>query len=134
MKRQYKVGETATCSKTLSEYDVYQFAGITGDFNEVHINRQKAEQSVFKGRVAHGMLVASFVSAVLGMYLPGTGTIYLRQSLKFCRPVYIGDTITAKVTIREIQEEKSRALLDTVVENQCGDVVVEGEALVRLPE
>lgn len=96
----------------------------------MHINRKKAEQSVFKGRVAHGMPVASFVSAARGMYLPGTRTIYLRQSLKFC----IGGTITAKVAIREIQEEKSHALLDTVVENQCGDVVVEGEALVRLPE
>lgn len=117
MKQTYQEGQTASFSKTISEYDVYQFAGITGDFNEVHLNQIKAEKSIFKNRVAHGMLISSFVSTVLGMYLPGPGTIYLKQSLKFCKPVYIGDTITAIVTIREIQHEKKRAILDTRVKN-----------------
>ncbi|WP_252247362.1 MaoC family dehydratase [Clostridium sp. ZBS4] len=129
----YYVGQEASVSKTISDYDVYSFAGITGDFNPVHVNKYEAEKSIFKDRIAHGLLVSGFISTVLGMYLPGPGTIYLQQNLSFRKPVYIGDTITAKVIIQEIDEVKNIAQLNTTVINQHGKVVIEGVALVKLP-
>lgn len=129
----YYLNQSESFSKTISEYDVYNFAGICGDFNSVHVNKEKAKESIFKGQVAHGMLISSFISTVLGMYLPGPGTIYLKQTLSFKNPVYIGDTITATVTIKEIKNEKGIAILDTVVINQKQIVVVDGEAIVKLP-
>ncbi|MZK52787.1 MaoC family dehydratase [Clostridium beijerinckii] len=129
----YYLGQSASFSKTISEYDVYSFAGICGDFNPVHINKEEANKSIFKGQIAHGILVSSFISAVLGMYLPGPGTIYLQQNLSFKKPVYIGDTITATVVIEEIEKEKGIAKLKTTVTNQNVKVVVEGEAIVKLP-
>ncbi len=129
----YYVGQEASVSKTISDYDVYSFAGITGDFNPVHVNKNEAEKSIFKDRIAHGLLVSGFISTVLGMYLPGPGTIYLQQNLSFRKPVYIGDTITAKVIIQEIDEVKNIAQLNTTVINQHGKVVIEGVALVKLP-
>lgn len=123
-----KVGDEAGFSKTLTEYDVYGFAGITGDFNEVHVNRAAAEKSRFGKQVCHGMLVASFISTVLGMYLPGPGTIYLEQNTKFLKPVYIGDTVTAQVRVTEIQNRV--VSLETFVKNQDDEVVVSGLAKV----
>ncbi len=123
-----KVGDEAGFSKTLTEYDVYSFAGITGDFNEVHVNRAAAEKSRFGKQVCHGMLVASFISTVLGMYLPGPGTIYLEQNTKFLKPVYIGDTVTAQVRVTEIQNKV--VSLETFVKNQDDEVVVSGLAKV----
>ncbi len=123
-----KVGDEAGFSKTLTEYDVYGFAGITGDFNEVHVNRAAAEKSRFGKQVCHGMLVASFISTVLGMYLPGPGTIYLEQNTKFLKPVYIGDTVTAQVRVTEIQSKV--VSLETFVKNQDDEVVVSGLAKV----
>lgn len=133
-KNDYYIGQTAYFSKTLSECDVYNFAGICGDFNPVHINKEEAENSIFKGRVVHGILVGSFISTVLGMYLPGPGTIYLKQNFKFIKPVYIGDTISAKVVIEEIENEKRIAKLKTTVVNQKNIIVVDGEATVKLPK
>lgn len=129
----YYLGQSASFSKTISEYDIYSFAGICGDFNSVHINKEEAGKSIFKGQIAHGILVSSFISTVLGMYLPGPGTIYLQQNLSFKKPVYIGDTITATVVIEEIENEKGIAKLKTTVTNQNIKVVVEGEAVVKLP-
>lgn len=129
---EYRTGMRASFSKTVSEADVYGFAGITGDFNPLHVNVQKAEGELFGERVAHGMLSASFISTVIAMYLPGPGTIYLGQNVKFLKPVKFGDTITATVEIEELQE-KGRARLHTWVENQRQEVVVDGSALVRLP-
>lgn len=128
----YEVGAVAEFSKTISEHDVYQFAGITGDFNSVHINKVAAEESIFKNRICHGMLVGSFVSTVLGMYLPGPGTIYLGQYLKFLKPVFIGETITAKVEIIEYLKDDI-IKLNTVVVNQDNVEVITGEAIVKLP-
>lgn len=125
-----RVGDAASFSKTISESDVYGFAGITGDMNPVHIDRQAAEASPFGGRVAHGMLTASLVSTVLGLRLPGPGTIFLSQSMRFLKPVYIGDTVTARVEVVEILEAKNRVRLTTRCSNQSGDTVGEGEALV----
>ena len=129
-----KVGDRAEFSKTVSESDVYLFAGITGDFNPAHINEAYAEQTFFKTRIAHGMLSAGFISAILGTHLPGPGTIYMKQSLSFRAPVLIGDTITASVEVVDIKESKNRVLPKTVCINQDGTVVLDGEALVSPPK
>lgn len=129
-----KVGDQASFSKTISESDIYLYAGITGDLNPAHINESYAENTFFKGRIAHGMLTAGFISAVIGNQLPGCGTIYIKQSLSFRAPVRMGDTITASVKVTEILEDKNRAQLSTVCENQDGIVVVDGEALVSPPK
>lgn len=128
----YYVGQTAEFSKTVTESDVYLFAGVCGDFNPVHINVIEAEKSVFGGRIVHGALITSFISTVLGMYLPGPGTIYKKQESNFVRPVYIGDTITARVRIIDIDNKKN-AVLETIVINQNNLIVVEGTAVVKLP-
>jgi 3-hydroxybutyryl-CoA dehydratase len=128
------VGDTATFSKTISEYDVYAFAGITGDQNPVHIDRVAAEASPFGARVAHGMLTASLLSTVLGLRLPGPGTIYLSQNLRFLKPVYIGDTVTARVEVVELNREKNRVRLATRCTNERGEVVAEGESVVLPPK
>jgi len=131
---QIKVGDQAEISKTISESDVYLYAGITGDLNPAHVNEAYAEQTFFKTRIAHGMLSAGFVSALLGMHLPGPGTIYMHQSLSFKAPVKIGDTLTARVEVLEVIAEKNRIRLQTVCENQEGTVVLDGEALVSPPK
>ncbi len=125
-----RVGDTASFSKTVSESDVYGFAGITGDFNPVHIDAVAAEKSMFQRRIAHGMLCAGFISTVLGTQLPGPGTIYLSQSLRFKKPVYIGDTVTAEVEVIELMEEKNRVRLATRCRNQDAEVVAEGESIL----
>ena len=128
-----KVGDTAEFTKTITEADVVLFAGITGDFNPAHVNQVWAEGTRFQGRIAHGMLSASIVSAVLGMYLPGPGTIYLSQELRFLAPVHIGDTITARVEVQELVKEKNRVRLRTTCQNQDDTIVVDGTAIVLAP-
>jgi len=128
------LGDSASVSKTVTETDVYLFAGITGDLNPAHVNEVASSKTMFKGRIAHGMLSAGFISAVLGMYLPGPGTIYLRQELKFTKPVRIGDTITATATITEMIVEKNIIKLETVCTNQDGEVVTKGVATVMPPK
>ena len=131
--QQLEIGQTASFSKTVTETDVYLFAGVTGDINPAHVNEEYAKNTMFKGRIAHGMLSAGLISAVLAMNLPGPGTIYIAQSLKFRAPVRFGDTITATVEVLEKNEEKNRATLKTVCTNQDGKVVLEGEATVMPP-
>ena len=128
------MGQKAYYSKTISEADVTLFAGITGDLNPAHTNEVSASQTQFGGRIAHGILGAGFISAVLGMKLPGPGTIYLGQELKFTKPVYIGDTVTATCTVRELFPEKNIVKLDTVCTNQHGDVVIKGVATAMPPK
>ncbi|MDJ0720786.1 MAG: MaoC family dehydratase [Desulfobacterales bacterium] len=130
---QLEVGQQASFSKTVSEFDVYMFAGISGDFNPAHIDQTYAEQTAFKTRIAHGMLSAGFISTVLGTQLPGPGTIYISQSMTFLAPVTIGDTITATAEVVEINAEKKRVRLKTVCTNQSGREVLTGEALVSPP-
>ncbi len=130
---QLEVGQQASFSKTISEFDVYMFAGISGDFNPAHINQPYAEQTAFKTRIAHGMLSAGFISNVLGTKLPGPGTIYISQSMTFLAPVAFGDTITATAEVVEINSEKKRVRLKTVCTNQDGKEVLTGEALVSPP-
>ena len=128
----FEIGMSASFSKTITETDVYSFAGICGDFNPVHVNKVAAADSIFGKQVAHGILCSSLISTVLGMYLPGPGTIYMGQNLSFLAPVYIGDTLTAQVTIKEILP-KGKAKLETNVLNQNNKIVISGEALVKLP-
>ena len=127
------VGDAAEMSKTITESDVMLFAGITGDFNPVHVDAVAAARSRFGGRIAHGMLSAGLISAVIAMRLPGPGSIYLSQSLRFTRPVRIGDTVTAQVVVAAVNAEKRRLTLTTVCRNQDGDTVLEGEALILVP-
>lgn len=131
---QLEVGQKASFTKTVTEADVYNYAGVSGDFNPAHMNEEYAKNTAFKTRIAHGMLSAGFISAVLGTKLPGPGTIYLNQDLRFTKPVHFGDTITATITVEELVKEKNRAILKTVCTNQDGDVVVEGTAKVMPPK
>ena len=132
--QEMKIGDHASVTKTVSETDVYLFAGITGDLNPAHTNELAASKTMFKTRIAHGMMGAGFIYAVLGMYLPGPGTIYMGQELKFTKPVHIGDTVTATATVEEIILEKNRVILDTTVVNQDGEVVIKGKATVMPPK
>lgn len=127
-----QVGDAAEMSKTVTEADVVLFAGVTGDFNPVHIDAVAAERSRFGGRIAHGMLSAGFISAVLGMRLPGPGSIYLSQTLRFTKPVRLGDTVTARVQVVEVLAAKRRVRLSTTCRNQHGEVVLDGEAMVMV--
>jgi 3-hydroxybutyryl-CoA dehydratase len=129
-----KIGDTAEFSKTVSESDIYQFAGVTGDFNPAHIDEAYAKKTFFKTRIAHGMLSAGFISTAIGTKLPGTGSIYIQQNLSFLAPVRIGDTITARVEVIEIMDKKNRVRLKTVCVNQEGTQVLDGEAIVSPPK
>lgn len=129
-----EVGQSASFTKTVTEADAYNYAGVSGDFNPAHINEEYAKNTFFKTRIAHGMISAGFISAVLGTKLPGPGTIYLGQDLKFLKPVRFGDTITATCTVEEIIKEKNRLTLRTVCTNQDDEVVIDGKALVLAPK
>jgi 3-hydroxybutyryl-CoA dehydratase len=131
---QIKVGDRAEFGKTISESDIYLYAGITGDFNPAHINEEYARKTFFKTRIAHGMLAAGFISAVMANHLPGPGTIYVKQELNFLAPVRIGDTVMAKVEVMEIFLDENRLRLRTTCTNQDGTIVLDGEALVSPPK
>jgi 3-hydroxybutyryl-CoA dehydratase len=131
---QIRMGDTAEFTKTISESDIYLFAGLTGDLNPAHINEQYAQNTFFKARIAHGMLMAGFISAVIGMQLPGPGSIYIRQELNFLAPARIGDTITARVEVAQIQSEKNRIALRTTCTNQENKLVLDGEATISPPK
>ncbi len=123
------IGQTASVGKTITEADILLFAAVSLDTNPVHMNAEAAAASIFKERVAHGMLSAGLISAVLGTQLPGAGTIYLAQTLQFRRPVKIGDTVTATAEVTALDPDKKRATLKTVC-TVAGKVVIEGEATV----
>jgi 3-hydroxybutyryl-CoA dehydratase len=128
------IGDRAQFTKTVSESDVYQFAGVTGDLNPAHIDEEFAKNTFFKGRIAHGMLMAGFISTVLGTRLPGPGAIYIEQNLKFLAPVRFQDTITAQVEVLEIKKEKNRITFQTQCINQDGTIVVDGQAVMSPPK
>ena len=132
--KEINLGDKASFQKTISESDVYLYAGITGDINPAHINEEVSKDTMFKGRIAHGMLTAGLVSAVLGVHLPGPGTIYLSQELKFTAPVKFGDTIKAEVEVIEKIDEKNRIKLSTICTNQNQDIVLKGVATVMPPK
>ena len=125
-----KIGDSASLSKTFSDEDVRTFAKISGDQNPVHLDDEYAAQTPFKKRIAHGMLTAGLISAILGTELPGEGTIYLGQTINFKAPVYLDDTITATVTVVKLHERKPIATLETICKNQDDVMVLDGEAVV----
>ena len=131
---QLTIGDSATFTKTIGESDIYLFAGITGDHNPAHVDAVSAAEGMFKQRIAHGMLTASFISTVLAMKLPGPGTIYLSQNSQFRAPVFIGDTVTARVELIEKLEQRQWLKFETTVTNQDGKLVVDGSATVIPPK
>ena len=129
-----KVGERAQFAKTVSESDIYLYAGVTGDFNPAHINEEYAKKTFFKTRIAHGMLTAGFISTVMANHLPGPGTIYISQMVNFLAPVRIGDTVTAIAEVTELYPDKNKVKLKTFCLNQDGIKVLDGEAMVSPPK
>ncbi len=123
-------GQRASFTKTITEADIYAFAGITGDFNPLHVDVEFARRGRFGERIAHGMLTAGLISAVLGMRLPGPGGIFLSQTLKFLKPVKFGDTITAEAEVVSYRGDKRVLTLKTACRNQRGEAVVEGESVL----
>lgn len=128
------IGQTAERAQRLTLTDVQAFAAVSGDTNPAHLDSTYAAQTRFHDIVAHGMWTGALISAVLGTQLPGLGTIYLGQNLRFSRPVRLGDTVTVRVTVRELHAEKRRVVLDCQAVNQQGEAVVSGDALVIAPE
>lgn len=127
------IGQSAEMARTVGAHDLALFAEVSGDTNPVHLDDAYAKTTTFGGRIAHGMLSAAYISAVLGTRLPGPGAIYLSQSLRFRRPVRIGDEVTARVTVKALDEKRSHVTLETV----ClvgGKTVLDGEALVMAPK
>jgi 3-hydroxybutyryl-CoA dehydratase len=131
--QELKVGDSAELTKRITEEDIQLFAQAIGDFNPVHLDEAYAQKTQFKGRIAHGALSLGFISAILGNILPGHGTIYLSQEVKFLAPVRIGDTITAKAEVMELISEKNRVKFRTSCMNQEGKIVVDGTAWAMPP-
>jgi 3-hydroxybutyryl-CoA dehydratase len=129
-----KVGDTAELTRTIEQADIQAFADLTGDHNPVHVDEEFAKTTRFGRRIAHGMLTASLISSVLANKLPGEGSVYLGQTLQFVAPVFPGDTITARVIVKEAREGKSIVKLETVCMNQRDEFVLRGEATVLLPQ
>lgn len=130
----FNIGDAAEVSKTITDEDVRAFAELTGDRNPVHLDEEYASTTRFGRRIAHGMLGASLISTVLASELPGAGSVYLSQTLRFIAPVYLEDTVTARVTVKHVREDKPVVTLETVCVNQLGERVVEGEAVVLVPK
>ncbi len=125
---QWKEGDSASFSKTITDADVLLFSALSGDVNPVHLDAEYARTTRFGRRVAHGLLIASLISAVIGSRIPGPGSIYVGQTLRFLRPVFLGDTITVTATITVYDREQKRMILETICRNQEGDAVITGEA------
>jgi len=128
------LGESASFSKTISETDIYLFAGITGDFNPMHVNEEFAKKTMFGRRIAHGGIATSLIAPVLGTMLPGLGTVAIGMSCRYRAPVFPGDTITATATVAEKNEEKNRVRLELKWTNQDGTEVAVGEGTVMPPK
>ncbi len=125
-----KIGDTASISKTISDADIRAFADVSGDHNPLHLDDEIASQSSFGRRIAHGMLTGSLISSVIANKLPGQGSVYLGQTLKFVAPVFPDDTITARVTVTDVRVDKPIVKLETVCVNQRDEIVIKGEATV----
>ncbi|MGD9886471.1 MAG: MaoC family dehydratase [Bacilli bacterium] len=131
--QELSIGKTSSITKRFTEQDVLMFAKVSGDFNPAHVDEDYAKTSLFKTRIVHGMLVGALFSAILGTDLPGLGSIYTFQSLKFVKPVYFNEQITATVTVKELLFDKNRVIFDCVAKNEQGDVVIIGEATIMPP-
>lgn len=128
----FAVGQTASLSKTITEADLSLFIALTGDVNPLHVDEEFAGRTFFGGRIVHGLLTSALLSTVIGTVLPGTGAIYRSQSLRFLRPVFPGDTVTATVRVGAMVAERGELVLDTWISNQKGERVIEGAAVVSL--
>ena len=126
----FNIGDSAEITKTIEQADVDAFADLTGDHNPVHVDEEFAKTSRFGRRIAHGMLTASLISSVLANKLPGAGSVYLGQTLQFVAPVFPGDEITARVTVKEVREDKPIVKLETICVNQRNEIVIRGEATI----
>ncbi|WP_053957043.1 MaoC family dehydratase [Inediibacterium massiliense] len=126
-----KIGQKASITKMITEEDVLMFSEISQDINPLHMDKNFAKQSMFKKRIVHGFLVASLISAVLGTKLPGANTIYLSQDLQFLAPAFIGDILTATVTVLEKKDHKNIIILETIVTNKAQKVILKGKAVVK---
>ena len=126
------IGQSASYARTVTESDVQQFGAVSGDLNPLHFDDEYAKTTIFRGRIAHGMLSLSYLSTVLGTQLPGAGSIFLGATVRFKAPVRIGDTVNATCTVRDINSQKGRVTFDCLC--KVGDIaVVEGEAMVKVP-
>ena len=130
----FNVGDSAEITKTIDQADIEAFAAVTGDHNPVHVDEMFAQQTRFGRRIAHGMLTASLISSVLANKLPGEGSVYLGQTLKFVAPVFPGDEVTARVTVKAVRKDKPIVTLETICVNQRGETVIRGEATVLVSE
>lgn len=128
-----KVGDSARFTQTITDEAVRTFGALVGDTNSVHLDEAFARKTQFGRRIAHGMFVASLISAAIGNELPGPGSVYMGQTLRFLAPAFLGDTVTAVVTVTKIREDKPIVTLETVCRNQHGDTIVDGEAVVKAP-
>ena len=126
-----KIGDEASLTRTITEVHIVNYAGLTGDWNPMHADAEHAAQSMFGERIAHGMLVAGLISAMLGTQLPGPNSIYLGQDLNFVAPVKIGDTLKVIVTVTEKRDDKRIIKLRTYATNQRGEMVIDGSAVVK---
>ena len=124
------MGDTAEATKSITEADIERFASLTGDHNPIHLDEAFAKTTRFGGRIAHGMLTASLISSVLANKLPGRGSVYLGQTLQFVSPVFPGDEVTARVTVKGVREDKKIVKLETICVNQRSEIVIRGEATV----
>ena len=127
-----RMGQSAEVVHKITADDIQKFGDLSGDYNPLHFNDEWAKTTMFGGRIAHGILTASYISTAIGMHLPGPGTIYMSQSMRFLGPVRIGDTITARVEVISLNDEKERITLKTTCTNQDSKVIMDGEALVTL--
>ena len=130
----FKIGQTASFSRTITETDFIIFAGLSGDFNPIHVDHEYAKNTFFRERISHGLLTASFLSRLLGMHLPGPGSVYVSQTLHFSKPVYIGDTITVKAEVIKMDEMERLLTLKTTCVNQNEMTVLDGEGVMKLPK
>lgn len=131
--QELSIGDSSEIKKLFSEQDVMDFAEITTDRNPAHIDKDYASKTMFKKQIVHGMFVGSLFSAIFGVQMPGLGSIYIKQSLKFTKPVYFGDEITAKVVVKELKYDRNRVVFDCVAVNQNDETVIVGEAEIMPP-
>ncbi|MFS0674465.1 MaoC family dehydratase [Ornithinibacillus sp. 179-J 7C1 HS] len=128
----YKIGQKAEFTRTVTETDIVLFAGLSGDYNPIHVDKEYAKQTFFRERISHGILTASFLSRLLGMHLPGPGSVYVSQTLNFTKPVYIGDTITTRGEVIKLDEDRRLITVQTTCMNQNGEIVLDGEGVMKL--
>lgn len=127
------LNEKICYKKIITNEDVLVFAGVTGDLNPIHLDEKYAQESIFGKKICHGMLIAGYISNVIGTQLPGPGTIYLSQNIKFKKPIYLNDTVSVEIVVKNIDYKKNTVTLQTNVKNQEDLLVIEGEALVKAP-